>query len=70
MKSIEIGTKFRKQVSGGKYVDCTVYDIFDVTYFSRKNGSSSTHTIYTAKSDNFSLGDAFEVSKTTILRGL
>lgn len=67
---IQIGTKFRKYATGNKYVICVVSDIFDITSVSRLTGESTVRVSYYAKSENYCQGEGFEVSKTTILRGI
>lgn len=67
MAEITIGTKFKKQVAGKKYVDCEVVDIVKKYSISRKEFFD---TIYIAKSDNYALGKSFEVSSTSILKGI
>lgn len=66
---IKIGDKFRKQLNKKQFVNCEVFDIYEVVSTSQKTGKISNRLVYYAVSDNYALGDAFEVSKTTIIRG-
>lgn len=66
---ITIGLKFRKLVNK-KYIECEVVDVFDIETTSRKTGNVNKRVVYYAKSDNYGMGQSFEVAKTTILRGL
>ena len=63
---IKIGDTFVKQISSGKSIDCEVVDI--VKKISTTTGKI-IETEYYAKSNNYAMGQSFEVSKTTILRG-
>lgn len=70
METIDINTQFRKQLSKNKFALCYVSDIFDVVYTSRKTGKTDSRVIYTARSKEYGMNEPFEVSKTTIIRGL
>lgn len=63
---IKIGDKFIKQISKGKSIDCEIVDI--ITKVSTITGKV-IETEYYAKSNNYAMGQSFEVSKTTVLRG-
>lgn len=66
---ITIGMRFYKTVNK-KQVECVVSNIFDVTSVSRLDGKTTTRAIYYANSDNYGMGQGFEVPKATIVRGL
>jgi hypothetical protein len=64
---IKIGTNFIKQISKHSKVECEVVDI--IQRLSTKSGNIAGIE-YWAKSDKYGMNNSFEVSKTTILRGL
>lgn len=63
---IKVGDKFIKQISNGKSIGCEIIDI--VKKVSTTTGKV-VETEYYAKSGIYALGQSFEVSKTTVLRG-
>ena len=64
---IKIGMKFTKQLNKGKICECVLVDI--VSKHSLASGEIF-HIEYYAKSETYGMGKAFQVAKTTILRGL
>lgn len=66
---VTIGTKFNKVVNK-KNIECIVFDIFDVKTTSRSTGKTIDRVLYYVKSDNYGMGQSFEIAKSTIIRGL
>lgn len=64
---IQIGLSFAKRLSKGKTCKCEVIDI--VERVSTKTGKI-IGIEYWAKSDEYGMGQSFEVAKNTILRGV
>ena len=66
---IQIGDKFRKQLNKSQFIECEVYDIYEVISISQKTGSTSSRLVYYAVSKDYYQGKPFDVAKTTIIRG-
>ena len=66
--NIKVGDRFSKQLSMDKYAECEIIDVI------KRISTSSSNCIgieYWAKciSGNFAIGQFFEVTKSTIIRG-